>query len=251
VGRKVDVQSLERKALLISLPVVVGGSILANLLAWDVKWQIPLIFAALYIVLSLLMEIRDNQKPSSFTHYNNSDEFFTSFSRLVQSAERRIYTSYVRRTPPPSFRSPAAKQYFRDVVQWMRRNPGATFHRIFGVPSAEPYRGEMLRWLAQHQQEMRGVTNYHARVVPLAGDVDAINIAIIDEKAVLILLTSDGSFMSGHRLDAPSSVSSFRDYYSAWWTSAEPLDAFLTRVRPQTSTAVDRSSPPSGSAPPD
>ncbi|MDG4829988.1 hypothetical protein O7627_11830 [Solwaraspora sp. WMMD1047] len=102
----------------------------------------------------------------------------------------------------------------------------------------------------QHQQEMRGVANYHARVVPLDGDVDAINIAIIDEKAVLILLTSEGSFMSGHRLDAPSSVSSFRDYYSSWWTSAEPLEAFLIRVRTQNRTGVDLSAPSHDPAPP-
>jgi hypothetical protein len=84
------------------------------------------------------------------------------------------------------------------------------------------YRGLILGWLHEHQREMSGIPNYHARVVPLDGSVDAINVAIIDEKAVLILLTSEGSFMSGHRLDASESVSSFHDYYSSWWASAEP-----------------------------
>ncbi|GIE97618.1 hypothetical protein [Paractinoplanes rishiriensis] len=97
-------------------------------------------------------------KPSAFTHYNDSDEFFTSFSRLVLSAERRVSTTYIRKTPPSSFQSPAAKKYFHDAAQWMRRNPGAAFHRIIGIPSSEPHRAEMLRWLAGHRQEMQGVT---------------------------------------------------------------------------------------------
>jgi hypothetical protein len=228
--RRFDVKSVERKALLIALPVVVGGSIMANVVTWDVKWQIPFVFVALYLILSVALEIRENQVRQPFTHYSNSDEFFTSFSRLVHTAERRISTTYMRKTPPSSFRSPAAERYFQDAVQWMRNHAGASFHRIIGVPTAEPYRGVIIDWLREHHREMSSIPNYHARVVPLDGGVDAINVAIVDEKAVLISLTSEGSFMSGHRLDSRESVSSFRDYYSSWWATAKPLGEFLRQV---------------------
>lgn len=109
----VNLQSVEQKLLLLALLFVIGGSIVANLFAWDVKWQIPLIYAVLYVLLSVVVEVRDRQAPTASTHYRTSDDFFLSFARFVRTAERHVYTSYVRNTPPPSFQSPAAQQYFR------------------------------------------------------------------------------------------------------------------------------------------
>ncbi|TXS52518.1 hypothetical protein EAO75_08330 [Streptomyces sp. uw30] len=226
----VSLQSVEQKLLLLALLFVMGGSIVANLFAWDVKWQIPLIYAVLYVLLSVVIEIRDRQTPTPSTHFRTSDEFFLSFTRLVRTAERHIYTSYVRNTPPPSFRSPAAQQYFRTAADWTRRNPGASFHRIIGVPAQEPGRAEMRQWLRAHCEEMQGLANYHARVVITNSGVDAVNLAIIDDTAVLLLLTSDGSFMSGHSLERAEAVNSFRDYYRSWWASAEPLEEYAQRT---------------------
>ncbi|MFI1676346.1 hypothetical protein [Streptomyces sp. NPDC020607] len=190
----VNLQSVEQKLLLLALLFVVGGSIVANLFAWDVKWQIPLIHAALYVLLSVVIEIRDGQAPTASTHYRNSDEFFLSFTRLVRTAERHVYTSYVCNTPPPSFQSPAAQ------------------------------------WLREHYEEMHGLANYHARVVTINSGVDAVNTAILDDTAVLLLLTADGSFMSGHSLETAEAVNSFRDYYRSWWASAEPLETYAQRT---------------------
>jgi Family of unknown function (DUF6879) len=227
--RNLNLQKIEHRVMLAILPAVVAGSIVANILSWDVKWQIPLIFTVLYVILTVAVEIRENQARPLSIHYRSSDEFFTSFSRFVQAAEHRICTSYVRQTPPSSFASPAAERYFKDAVRWMRGNPGGSFYRIIGVPTREPHRTEVLRWLIDHHSEMKDVGNYHARVVSLESGVDAINVAVIDDKAVLLLLTSDGSFMSGHSLETPASVASFRDYYSSWWASAEPLSEYLAK----------------------
>ncbi|KUN16348.1 hypothetical protein AQJ23_45260 [Streptomyces antibioticus] len=226
----VNLQSIAQKLLLIALLFVIGGSIVANLFAWDVKWQIPLIYAVLYVLLSVVVEIRDRQAPTTSTHYRTSDEFFLSFARFVRTAERHVYTSYVRNTPPPSFQSPAAQQYFRAAADWTRRNPGASFHRIIGVPAQEPGKSEMRLWLREHYEEMRDLGNYHARVVTTNSGVDAVNVAIIDDTAVLLLLTADGSFMSGHSLETAEAVNSFRDYYRSWWASAEPLESYAQRT---------------------
>lgn len=233
--RVVNLQSVEQKLLLLALLFVTGGSIVANLFAWDVKWQIPLIYAVLYVLLSIAVEIRDRQAPTASTHYRTSDEFFLSFARLVRTAERHIYTSYVRNTPPPSFQSPAAQQYFRTAADWTRRNPGASFHRIIGVPAQEPGKSAMRLWLREHYEEMHGLANYHARVVTTNSGVDAVNMAIIDDAAVLLLLTADGSFMSGHSLETAEAVNSFRDYYRSWWASGEPLDNYAQRTGLMTS----------------
>ena len=230
VRRVVNLQSVEQKLLLLALLFVAGGSIAANLFGWDVQWQIPLIYAVLYVLLSVTLEIRDQQAPTASTHYRTSDEFFLSFGRLVRTAERHIYTSYVRNTPPQSFQSPAAQQYFRTAVDWTRRNPGASFHRIIGVPAQEPGQSTMRQWLREHYEEMRGIANYHARVVITNSGVDAVNMAIIDDSAVLLLLTADGSFMSGHSLETAEAVNSFRDYYRSWWASAEPLESYAQRT---------------------
>jgi len=226
----VNLQSVEQKLLLLALLLMIGGSIVANLFAWDVKWQVPLIYAVLYVLLSVVIEVRDRQTPTPSTHYRTSDEFFLSFTRLVRTAERNVYTSYVRNTPPQSFHSPAALQYFRTAADWTRSNPGTSFHRIIGVPEQEPCRSVMRQWLREHHEEMRGMANYHARVVTTNSGVDAVNLAIIDDKAVLLLLTSDGSFMSGHSLERAEAVNSFRDYYRSWWASADPLDGYAQRT---------------------
>jgi hypothetical protein len=230
VRRVINLQSVEQRLLLLALLFVVGGSIVANLFAWDVKWQIPLIYAVLYILLSIVIEIRDRQTPTASTHFHTSDEFFLSFTRLVHTAERHIYTSYVRNTPPQSFQSPAAQQYFGAAAEWTRRNPGASFHRIIGVPTQEPGQSAMRQWLREHYQEMHSLANYHARVVTTNSGVDAVNMAIIDDTAVLLLLTADGSFMSGHSLETAEAVNSFRDYYRSWWASAEPLENYVQRT---------------------
>lgn len=230
VRRVVNLQSIEQKLLLLALLFVIGGSIAANLFAWDVKWQIPLIYAVLYVLLSVVVDIRNRQAPTASTHFRTSDEFFLTFTRFVRTAERHIYTSYVRNTPPPSFRSPAAEQYFRAAADWTRRNPGASFHRIIGVPDQEPGKSAMRRWLREHCEEMHGLANYHARVVTTNSGVDAVNVAIIDDTAVLLLLTADGSFMSGHSLETAEAVNSFRDYYRSWWASAEPLESYAQRT---------------------
>ncbi|MEV5595310.1 hypothetical protein [Streptomyces sp. NPDC052496] len=155
-----------------------------------------------------------------------------SFARLVRAAERHIYTSYVRDTPPPGFRSPAARQYVRAAADRTRRNPGGSFPRIISVPAQEPGRSAMRRWLREHDEEMQNLANYHARVVTTDSGVDAVTMAVIDDTAVLVLLTADGSFMSGHSLETAEAVNSFRDYHRSWWASAEPLESYARRTRP-------------------
>ncbi len=227
-----DLRSLEQRALFVALLFVVAGSVVANVFAWDAKWQIPLIYAALYAILAVALEIRENQTPPTSTYYRTSDEFFDSLRRHVQGAERRVYSSYVRRTPPPSFQSPAVRRYYETILDWTRRNPGSSYHRVMGVPAAEPHKTAMEDWLSSHHQETRGIHNYHVRVVVTDIGVDAVNLAVVDDKAVFLLLTADGSFMSGHSLETAEAVTSFRDYYSAWWASAEPLETYLQRARP-------------------
>ncbi|THC46989.1 hypothetical protein [Streptomyces sp. A1499] len=56
-----NLQSVEQKLLLLAPLFVVGGSIIANLFAWDVKWQVPLIHVVHYVLLSMVIEIRDHQ----------------------------------------------------------------------------------------------------------------------------------------------------------------------------------------------
>lgn len=168
------------------------------------------------------------------------------------TAERHIYTSYVRNTPPPSFHSPAAQQYFRTAADWTRRNPGASFHRVIGVPVREPGRSATRQWLRDHYEEMDGLAHYHARVVTTDSGVDAVNMAIIDDPAVLLLLTADGSFMSGHSLETKEAVNSFRASYRSWWASAEPLEDYAQRtglLTPMPDGAVDTEPPRLGLPP--
>jgi hypothetical protein len=77
---------------------------------------------------------------------------------------------------------------------------------------------------------MHSLANYHARVVTTNSGVDAVNMAIIDDAAVLLLLTADGSFMSGHSLETAEAVNSFRDYDRSWWASGEPLEHYAQRT---------------------
>jgi hypothetical protein len=87
-------------------------------------------------------------------------------------------------------------------------------------------------WLRAHHLETQDIHNYHVRVVVADMGVDAVNMAVVDDRAVFLLLTADGSFMSGHSMETAEAVNAFRDYYSSWWSTAEPLSEYLRRTEP-------------------
>jgi len=205
----------------------VGSSIVLDAVGVNVKWYIPAIFAALYLIYQTLISTRDRSGSLETTFYSSNSEFYASTQRRMQSAQRHIWVTYVRTVPPPGFESAEASSYFKYGLEWAKKNPDRELRRIVGAGE----RGAMTDWLVHHYAETKDIKNYAVRVSPFDGPVDGINFAIIDDRAVFIALSGEGNRLTGHSLDTPEAVHAFREYFLQWWDGAERLETYVARVR--------------------
>jgi hypothetical protein len=234
MARPPGLQSLEDKlttgllvgAAVASVVTNVVGSIASNVVGFDAKWYLPVIFLALY---GIFRRVADAPSGVTATFYRNNNEFYASSQRRMQSAQSYIWVTYVRLVPPPGFDSPEARSYFQYCLDWARRNPDREFRRMVGAPT----NAEMRAWLRQHHADTKSIKNYLVRVMPSAGEVDTVNVGIIDGKVVFLTLSEEGhQNMTGHSIEIPESVQAFKEYYLRLWSAAEPLESYVSRVTP-------------------
>jgi hypothetical protein len=221
-----DIQRVEGLVFRAFLIGAVITSVILDLLNVDVKWYVPAIFMAMYLIYQTLIGMRLREPGLESTFYGSNSEFYSSTQRKMQSATRHIWVTYVRLVPPPGFESPEADSYFKYGIAWARQNRDREFRRIVGAPDGGP----VSAWLVQHYEETKSVGNYLVRVSPFSGPVDGINIAIIDDRAVFIALSGEGNRLTGHSLETAEAVHAFREYFLQWWDSCEKLEDYVQRI---------------------
>jgi hypothetical protein len=201
-------------------------SIILGVINVSVRWYIPGIFMAMYLIYQTLIGTRPSRTGLESSFYGSNSEFYSSTQRRMQSATRHIWVTYVRLVPPPGFESPEADSYFKYGLAWARQNRDRELRRIVGAPD----QGPVAEWLVRHYSETKDIGNYLVRVSPFSGPVDGINIAIIDDRAVFIALSGEGNRLTGHSLDTPEAVHAFREYFLQWWDSCERLEDYTRRI---------------------
>jgi hypothetical protein len=244
--RLLNAQRLEDRLLQVFLLLAVLGSILGNIFDIDPGWQIPLVFAALYAILRVVSQLRDQDGQLTFVYYKNNSEFYSSVQRIMQRAEETVSVTYLRLLPPPGFHSPEADSYFQYGLKWARGDSHKEFRRIFGVPPG----GAMLEWLRTHHAETRSIPNYSVRVIPWSLGVDGLNVALIDDKTVFLALTGEGQQMRGLSFGTPEAIGYFTEYYNRLWSGAEPLASFVARFPAGAETGAPGATPPPGAGRP-
>jgi hypothetical protein len=234
-----NVQSVQDWFFRAFLIGAVVASIILNIINLNVKWYIPAIFMALYLIYQTLIDRQPQQGDLESSFYGSNSEFYSSTQRRMQSATRHIWVTYVRLVPPPGFESPEADSYFKYGLEWARKNPDRELRRIVGAQDDGP----VSEWLLRHYIETRDIKNYFVRVSPFSGPVDGINFAIIDDRAIFLALSGEGNRLTGHSLATPEAVHAFREYFLQWWDSAEKLEEYVRRVTADDAICQDQLPP--------
>lgn len=194
------------------------------------SWNVPVVLAALYAILRLVgpvPEIRTDVRylrevaDVRVQRMPNVKEFYDSLDAAVRSATSTLDLTHIRDTPPADFGEQAGK-FFGNLVDWCTVE-GRSARRIISVRNAA-----MHEWAKQLADETRHLSRFSVRVVEWSTDAPAINMAIVDEKAVYLALTGATTERTrGLGVEDEDAAQYFGDYYENLWRSAKDLDDWL------------------------
>jgi hypothetical protein len=231
---RLDWERTERTAMMVLLSMLVVYSIVCGLFALSVVWQLPAIFAALVVILKVLLEIREKlgEAPTvSMEYYGTNAEFYSEMWSQVSRARRSVAATYIRKSPPTRFLGKDATAYFSNVLDWAREDPARrTMRRMIAVPDTE-----MRTWATAHETDTNGMGNYEVRVLDWHVRADSLNMCVIDadtDDATVFLAFSGETEqgMTGLRIRGSRAVAYFAHYYNQLWSEAEPLSEFISRT---------------------
>lgn len=196
------------------------------------SWTVPVILAALYAILRLVgavPEIRTDVRylrevaDVRVQRMPNVKEFYESLDGAVRNATSTLDLTHIRDTPPGDFGDQATR-FFAQLVDWCTVE-GRSARRIICVRNPA-----MLAWARQLADETRHLSRFSVRVVDWSTEAPAINMAIVDGKAVYLALTGATTERTrGLGIEDEDATQYFSDYYDNLWRGARDLDGWLAR----------------------
>ncbi|GAA0953614.1 hypothetical protein [Actinocorallia libanotica] len=239
---------VEDRFILVTVLIVVAGSVLGAVRDWPPAAQLPLIFLALYAVLRNLLPLRGTREEvlrlhdelsairagldhqcTRFHRYENNAEFYGALREAVaKSAENRLDVWYLRQTPPTDFQQKEARLYFETVLSWARKNPSRIARRLICVNSPQ-----MRRWALDHHSRTGRIPNYEAHVVEWDIRADLLSMAIIDEKIVFLAFSGGiNQAIRGMSMEDTDAARYFSDYFNQHWSTSQRLSEWLAHNPP-------------------
>lgn len=194
-----EAQRTEDRVTQVVLVAAVLGSVAGNLLAVPVKWQIPLIFVALYGIYRSVLPIRQLVADVTVTRetlgrlealveshaimtFSNANEFYESLTRALDETTSSVDLTHIRAEAPDDF-GVSAHGWFSQVRDWVRTDPSSrSVRRIISVQN-----DAMENWARALAVETQGLPFYVSVIDwPLA--IPAVNVAILDGQRVYMAL---------------------------------------------------------------
>lgn len=232
---KYSLPKMQRRTLTIVLWVLTAASILTAILQWPATWQIPLVFLALIAIISLLNPVEEIHKNVRYLRnvketsapsrtFSTRQEFYNDLAKAVEQATSTLDLTHIRDHPPKDFGT-EAEEYAESVANWLREDSDHSARRIISANS--PAMLEWARALAKLQQSLPA---YHIRVVDWSINAPALNMAIVDGRAVFLALTGDTvERTNGFAIEDERTAEYFTDYYSVLWHAGVDLQEFMTK----------------------
>lgn len=227
--RPPSLEGLERTLLLLGLIATVAFSVASAVWAFPATWLMPFIFITLFMILRTALQsnrtLEDLQRPSTpVSYFSDNREFYGDLAKHVAStAKYKLAVSYFRGSPPTNFTQDEAKDYFAEVLSWAKDNPSRAVRRIICVDT-----DEMRTWIDQHLDETAGIANYEARIISGLGNIDLLNVAILDNHLVYLAFSGPtGQHMSGMSMEGPRACEYFKEYYDKVWSNAKPMKDWI------------------------
>ncbi|MCX5367974.1 helix-turn-helix domain-containing protein [Streptomyces sp. NBC_00015] len=165
--------------------------------------------------------------------YPSPPAFYKAAADHIRAARSEIRLTYVRLHPPTQWGSTEPASYYATVLQWARDNSAecASVRRIIGVPERKGVpKATYFEWLRQHQEEVKDLYTYEARVMPWSASCAWYNMGLIDDTVTFLSFSGAGRRqLTGFSVDNPQFLAYFADSFDQAWGALEPLDAYVTR----------------------
>ena len=234
VRSRITLSVLEDRFLRAGLWFLAATSVVTAIFSVPAAWQTPIILLALILIISLLdpvAEIRTDVRylrnvytSAPSRNFNTTREFYDDLGRAVDQAVSTADLTHIRDNPPADF-GQEAETYSELIIEWLRRDPSHSARRIISVRSSA-----MMDYARALQQVQARVPSYRIRVVDWSISAPALNMAIIDGKAVFLALTGETPERTkGFAVEDETTAKYFASYYSVLWGAAVELDEFLAR----------------------
>lgn len=149
-------------------------------------------------------------------------DFYDGLVSGLGKAKSTLDLTHIRDHPPADFGA-GASDFFSRLLDWCVAEDGRSIRRIIAVRSTAMY-----EWARQLEQETANLPQFEVRVIEWAPQAPALNMAIMDEKAVYLALT--GSTLNRTRglgIEDGTTAQYFRDYYENLWRSSTDLRSWL------------------------
>ena len=234
-GLRVDTLRVNRRVLTVLLYALTIASIITAAFNVRAAWQTPFVLVALIFIISLLMPVEEIRTDVRYLRnvkealtptrtYATQQELYGDLDRAVTQANATLDLTHIRDQPPSAFGEEAG-HYSEAVAAWLKQDNDHSVRRIISVRSPE-----MMVWARELRKLQERTPHYHIRVVDWSIGAPALNMAIVDGKAVFLALTGDTFERTrGFAIEDVTTAEYFSHYYSTLWAAAAELGDFLDK----------------------
>lgn len=243
-SRRAILQTVEDRILIAVLAILFVASIIGAIVGVPAAWQTPIIVAALVAIMRLLAPVEEIHEDVKFLRgvasamsiqsYATLQAFYADLTHAVEEAKETLDVTHIRDNPPDDFVGSRPSDYFHMVTTWLQADSSRSVRRVIAVRNAA-----MHAWAVQLAEAAAHMPNYQVRVVDWSVAAPAINMAIVDGRAVFLAITGDTLERTrGLGIEDQTVSGYFCDYYGNLWRAAEPLDDFLRERASNTGTSA-------------
>jgi hypothetical protein len=234
VGRLV--KSLGDKLLLAFLIILFAYSVVAAIYQTVTKNQVPsaftapVVLAGLYAVVKLVADLPEIHEDVRYlrraadVHVDRMatvKDFHDSLLKALEKATSTLDLTHIRDNPPADF-GPEASKFYEQLVDWVTVD-GRSIRRIIAVKSPA-----MCDWARNLADDTKHLSNFRIRVIDWKPNVPAINLAIVDGRAVYLALTGEVvERTAGIGIEDDTATQYFSDYYNTLWHGSVDLKDWL------------------------
>lgn len=197
------------------------------------SWNAPVVLLALFAIIRLVGPLPQIGKDVRYLReiadvgvqrMPTVKDFYDSLMDGLAKAETTLDLTHIRDHPPADF-GPGASEFFTRLVDWCMTEQGRSIRRIISVRNVAMY-----EWALALAEQVADLPQFEIRVIDWAPRAPALNMAIIDERAVYLALT--GSTITRTRglgIEDQKTAQYFRDYYETLWGSSTDLQDWLAK----------------------
>lgn len=154
-------------------------------------------------------------------NYDNETEFFNALRYALGRARGSVLVTQIR-DQPPGQQGEAAAAWAKELTAWADQGTNVV-QRVMSLPN-----DDMREWARNQLSDRKAGAALATRAVNGEKGVPAINLAIFDEQAVFVILTSkDQMSFQGIGISSAKVARYFKGHFEVLWNAAKPIEDVL------------------------